>query len=195
MRTSSRCASSMRLYGNALVSSRQNDAASAPPRLVRRPQASPASDEQDRSVANLSCAQDQRAASTSSHLSQLAAAHGAAGSGLVCGCDLYPDAARLPLPGRHPGVGQPQGAGLAAVEHDGGDFCRRRSEEAIVCHGKSDIFNTDQGGQFTSFAFTTMLKDVGIRISMNGRGRWMDRPERIPALFPSKRQYLQPRVI
>jgi transposase InsO family protein len=36
------------------------------------------------------------------------------------------------------------------------------------------IFNTDQGSQFTSFAFTTTLKDAGIRISMNGRGRWMD---------------------
>jgi hypothetical protein len=37
-----------------------------------------------------------------------------------------------------------------------------------------DIFNTDQGSQFTSFAFTTTLKDAGIRISMDGRGRWMD---------------------
>lgn len=39
---------------------------------------------------------------------------------------------------------------------------------------KPDIFNTDQGSQFTSFAFTTTLKDAGIRISMDGRGRWMD---------------------
>src|SRR5690606_30554558 len=37
-----------------------------------------------------------------------------------------------------------------------------------------DIFNTDQGSQFTSFAFTTTLKDAGIRISMDGGGRWMD---------------------
>src|SRR5665811_2056672 len=34
--------------------------------------------------------------------------------------------------------------------------------------------NTDQGSQFTSFAFTNTLKDAGIRISMDGRGRWMD---------------------
>ena len=40
--------------------------------------------------------------------------------------------------------------------------------------GKPDIFNTDQGSQFTSFAFTNTLKDAGIRISMDGRGRWMD---------------------
>lgn len=36
------------------------------------------------------------------------------------------------------------------------------------------IFNTDQGSQFTSFAFTATLKEAGIRISMDGRGRWMD---------------------
>jgi putative transposase len=40
--------------------------------------------------------------------------------------------------------------------------------------GKPDIFNTDQGSQFTSFAFTNTLKDAGIRISMDGRGLWMD---------------------
>ena len=40
--------------------------------------------------------------------------------------------------------------------------------------GKPDIFNTDQGSQFTSFAFTNTLKDADIRISMDGRGRWMD---------------------
>src|SRR5664280_1380369 len=38
----------------------------------------------------------------------------------------------------------------------------------------SDIFNTDQGSQFTRFAFTNTLKDAGIRISMDGRGLWMD---------------------
>ena len=37
-----------------------------------------------------------------------------------------------------------------------------------------EIFNTDQGGQFTSHAFTGALADAGIRISMDGRGRWMD---------------------
>ena len=54
------------------------------------------------------------------------------------------------------------------------DFCVAALEESIARHGRPDIFNTDQGSQFTSFAFTTTLKDAGIRISMDGRGRWMD---------------------
>ena len=41
-------------------------------------------------------------------------------------------------------------------------------------HGKPEIFNTDQGSQFTSLSFTQMLTDAGIQISMDGRGRWMD---------------------
>lgn len=65
---------------------------------------------------------------------------------------------------------QPQGAGLAAVEHDGSRFLFAALEEAIARHGRPDIFNTDQGSQFTSFSFTATLKDAGIRISMDGRG-------------------------
>ena len=40
--------------------------------------------------------------------------------------------------------------------------------------GRPEIFNTDQGSQFTSPRFTDVLKEAGIRISMDGRGRWMD---------------------
>ena len=54
------------------------------------------------------------------------------------------------------------------------EFCVVALEEAIARHGRPDIFNTDQGSQFTSFTFTMTLKDAGIRISMDGRGRWMD---------------------
>ena len=54
------------------------------------------------------------------------------------------------------------------------DFCVAALEDAIARYGSPDIFNTDQGSQFTSFAFTNTLKDAGIRISMDGRGRWMD---------------------
>ena len=54
------------------------------------------------------------------------------------------------------------------------DFCVAALEEAIARHGRPDIFNTDQGSQFTSFAFTATLKEAGIRISMDARGRWMD---------------------
>ena len=54
------------------------------------------------------------------------------------------------------------------------EFCVAALEEAIARYGRPDIFNTDQGSQFTSFAFTNTLNDAGIRISMDGRGRWMD---------------------
>ena len=53
-------------------------------------------------------------------------------------------------------------------------FCTEALEEALTRHGRPEIFNTDQGSQFTSLAFTQMLTDAGIRISMDARGRWMD---------------------
>ncbi len=53
-------------------------------------------------------------------------------------------------------------------------FCTEALEEAIRRFGSPDIFNTDQGSQFTSAAFTGILKAHGIRISMDGRGRWLD---------------------
>jgi len=54
------------------------------------------------------------------------------------------------------------------------DFCIEALEEAMAKHGKPDIFNTDQGSQFTSQAFTGMLIDNGIAISMDGKGAWRD---------------------
>ena len=53
-------------------------------------------------------------------------------------------------------------------------FCISALEEALARFGRPDIFNTDQGSQFTSAAFTGTLAASGIRISMDGRGRWMD---------------------
>jgi putative transposase len=53
-------------------------------------------------------------------------------------------------------------------------FCVSALEEALVRFGTPDIFNTDQGSQFTSAAFTGTLAKAGIKISMDGRGRWMD---------------------
>ena len=53
-------------------------------------------------------------------------------------------------------------------------FCVAALEEALARLGRPEIFNADQGSQFTSFAFTTVLREVGVRISMDGRGRWMD---------------------
>jgi len=54
------------------------------------------------------------------------------------------------------------------------DFCLEAVEEALAKHGKPEIFNTDQGSQFTSAAFTGLLRDNGIAISMDGRGAWRD---------------------
>ena len=53
-------------------------------------------------------------------------------------------------------------------------FCVSAVEEALARFGTPAIFNTDQGSQFTSAAFTGMLAAAGVRISMDGRGRWMD---------------------
>jgi putative transposase len=54
------------------------------------------------------------------------------------------------------------------------DFCLEAVEEALVRHGRPEIFNTDQGSQFTSTAFTGLLLDNTIAISMDGRGAWRD---------------------
>jgi putative transposase len=53
-------------------------------------------------------------------------------------------------------------------------FCVSALEEALSRFGTPEIFNTDQGSQFTSAAFTGTLARAGIKISMDGRGRWMD---------------------
>ncbi len=53
-------------------------------------------------------------------------------------------------------------------------FCVEALNEALARYGRPEIFNTDQGSQFTSLDFTAVLNDAGIRISMDGRGRCMD---------------------
>jgi putative transposase len=53
-------------------------------------------------------------------------------------------------------------------------FCVEALQEALENHGEPRIFNTDQGAQFTSAAFTGKLEAAGIAISMDGRGRFMD---------------------
>jgi putative transposase len=54
------------------------------------------------------------------------------------------------------------------------DFCIEAVEEALGKYAKPEIFNTDQGSQFTSAAFTGLLLDNKIAISMDGRGSWRD---------------------
>src|SRR5438270_1174662 len=56
----------------------------------------------------------------------------------------------------------------------GAEFCVEALEEALILHGRPEIFNTDQGGQFTSDDFTGTLKRHEIIISMDGKGRYMD---------------------
>ena len=53
-------------------------------------------------------------------------------------------------------------------------FCVEALEEALAKHGKPEIFNTDQGSQFTSIDFTRVLLDNGVAISMDGKGAWRD---------------------
>ena len=54
------------------------------------------------------------------------------------------------------------------------EFCVAAMADAIARHGVPEIVNTDQGSQFTSYEFTEVLKSHDIRISMDGRGRWLD---------------------
>ena len=58
------------------------------------------------------------------------------------------------------------------IEHDGEAYGRRAERDAAV--GTPEIFNTDQGSQFTGNEFIGRLKDAGVRISMDGKGRWLD---------------------
>jgi putative transposase len=53
-------------------------------------------------------------------------------------------------------------------------FCIDVLEEAVYRYGTPDIFNTDQGSQYTSEAFTEVLENHGIKISMDGKGAWKD---------------------
>jgi putative transposase len=54
------------------------------------------------------------------------------------------------------------------------DFCVEALEEALAKYGRPEIFNTDQGSQFTSEDFTRVLKNHEVKISMDGKGRWVD---------------------
>ena len=54
------------------------------------------------------------------------------------------------------------------------DFCREAVQEALASYGTPEIFNTNQGCQFTSLEFTSLLKEHGIQISMDGTGCWRD---------------------
>jgi putative transposase len=75
-------------------------------------------------------------------------------------------------------------------------FCVEALEEAIGKHGKPEIFNSDQGSQFTSEAFTGVLVANGIAISMDGKGAWRDNVfvERLWRSVKYEEVYLKPSV-
>ena len=98
------------------------------------------------------------------------------------------EAARVPLLRGNHGLAHPQGFVLADLEQAGGRLlplsadcfaiaCRVMVEalnEAIHKFGPPEIMNTDQGSQFTSFAWTDRLRRSGVCISMDGKGRFLD---------------------
>src|SRR5450631_1752902 len=87
---------------------------------------------------------------------------------------LYSDGAWLSVSGGNYRLGQPGGSGVALVEHDGYGLLHRGARRSAGAARHAKIFNTDQGAQFTSAAFTGRLQAAGIAISMDGRGRFMD---------------------
>ncbi len=54
------------------------------------------------------------------------------------------------------------------------EFCVEALAESLTCYGAPEIFNTDQGSQFTAEDFTKVLLATGVRVSMDGKGRWVD---------------------
>ena len=64
------------------------------------------------------------------------------------------------------------------------EFCVVALKEALAKHGTPEIFNTDQGSQFTSGDWVDVLTDAKVKISMDGKGRWID-TRRIKRLWQS----------
>ena len=87
---------------------------------------------------------------------------------------LYSDRARLSLSRGDHRLGIACGLAWRLSNTMDVSFCLAALEEALAKFGKPEIFNTDQGSQFTSAAFTGALAEAGVAISMDGRGRWMD---------------------
>ncbi len=77
------------------------------------------------------------------------------------------------------------------------DFCLEAVSEAMARFGKPEIFNTDQGSQFTSSDFTDLLKNNGIKISMDGKGCWRDNVfiERLWKSVKYEEVYLKPTTL
>ena len=95
--------------------------------------------------------------------------------GLVCGYHVYPNAAGLSVSGRGDGLVDAQGAGLAGVQYDGRGVLRRGAAGGVWPGSAVRRSSTPiKDSQFTSADFTDVLRGAQVRISMDGRGRWMD---------------------
>ena len=90
----------------------------------------------------------------------------------MCRYHVYPHAPWICLSGGHHGLVQPLCSGLGDLNYPG-PFCLSALEQALDL-SKPEIFNTDQGSQFTSLEFTDRLEQGAIRISMDSRGRVYD---------------------
>ena len=102
--------------------------------------------------------------------------HRSSESGLGHGYDVHSDATGFCLFERRTRLGHPSSPGLASVQYaHRRPVCRCLAlEEAILKYGPPEILNTDQGSQFTSSAFISVLEQNGIQISMDGKGCWRD---------------------
>src|SRR5262249_23775943 len=100
--------------------------------------------------------------------------HRSAEPGVGDGHRLRALGARLHLSRRRHGLVQPPGSVVARVDHDGGGILRRGVGGGAGPLCNPQIFNTDQGSEFTCHSFTDVLVEHQIAISMDGRGSWRD---------------------
>ncbi len=94
-------------------------------------------------------------------------------SGVVLGHHLHSGVGRLPVSGRHHGLGSRHVLAWRLSNTMDSGFCLDALEAALR-QGRPEICNTDQGAQFTSMAFTERVPAAGARCSMDGRGRCLD---------------------
>ena len=74
------------------------------------------------------------------------------------------------------------------------EWCKACVKAAIAAHGEPEIINTDQGSQFTSPIFTTLFDEIKTKLSMDGKGRWIDNVfiERFWRNIKYEKIYLEP---
>src|SRR6516165_7068713 len=164
------------LPGPALLWLAPDGGMAGDPRPSRQPQAGAAPDAAAGTGSDLPAPEYEQAGSGTQDLSVSAArAHDRAGqSGVVLRHYLHPDGQGLSLPGGDHGLVSRAVLAWRLSNTLDADFCVEALEEALSRYGRPEIFNTDQGSQFTSGDFTGTLKRHEVMISMDGKGRCMD---------------------